>query len=502
MTNIFNDLDVLSTNDLRVELALLENVNFTNMAKETGNKFVGALAKMATSLIQTVNGDASLDYEVTKMSDIVRKEYQELAGISREQLSENIKNILVQRCVSMSGNAAISDEKASYMVVSEAAKLYDIPKYGTFANKIRGIGIYYNKELLLAVHDMIKKQTPQEAEKLDDSLQKRLDIISLDAKRELSKRIFPKEFSGRGIARVLRLEKGTTYLEIAVSIMGIDCFDAVAAYSGAATGSLKAVNNMRRSVYAQLVWKIYGIQEDTRKNLPSYVNTLKAPEVIAQENEFRQMLKNRIESDKELERLKAQLEGNEQDKEKMLDRLTEKQDKFDRTNEEFDKLQAEKDSYMAGAHPEADTKRYYAHVNAVKRQVDADKAELENTQKKYTDLIAMGKELESTISQREVYNRQLHEQSNKGLQEATGQIKKRWNEFYTRIIFEDDVYGQAVLAFSRDELLRVEQMLLEFMELTDKSAMDTEENVIFCSVSDDGVAKIHHDGKIVTEIVR
>jgi hypothetical protein len=45
-------------------------------------------------------------------------------------------------------------------------------------------------------------------------------------------------------------------------------------------------------------------------------------------------------------------------------------------------------------------------------------------------------------------------------------------------------------------------MLLEFMELTDKSAMDTEENVIFCSVSDDGVAKIHHDGKIVTEIVR
>ncbi len=503
MTNIFADLDNLSTNDLRVELALINNINFTNMARETGNRVIGALAKMASGLIQNSSQGESFGYEVTKMSDMVKDRYNELAGITREELKSSIRSICMERCrLLLPTGQELSEEKASYMIISEAARMYGIARYASFANKIHEISIYYNKDLIQAVHDMLKKQTVQEAESFNTRLQQRLDIISLDAKRELSKRLFPKEFSGRGIANVLRAEKGTRYLEIAVSIMGIECFDYMSAYAVASASSFKKFNNMRRSVYAQLVWKIYGITEDYKTKLPSYINTLKVPDIVKHENEFRQMLKNRVEADKELERLNTQLEKNTADKEKMVEKLSAMQEACDKAKQEFEELEKDKEIYMSGVRPEAETKRYYSQVNAVKRRVDTSEQELNTVQKKYDDLLYKDSQLETAITQKEAYSKQLREQTNVELNAVTSKLKKRWNEFYTRIIFGEDVYGQAVLAFVRNELLCIEQVLLEFMELNDKTALDAEAGVIYVSISENATAKIKHDGITVLEITR
>lgn len=503
MPNLFNDIDRLTTNDIRMELALIRNINLTNMAKETGNKMVGALARMASSLIQTVSQNSSVDYEVVRMSDVIRKEYDELAGMTRDELKESLKSTLMQRFNSAVGTEnVLSEERVSYLIVSEAARMYDIPRYASFANKIHNIGIYYNKDVLQALHEMIRKQSPEEAEEFDQRLQKRLDIISLDAKRDLSQRLFPKEFSGRGIARVLRLERHTQYLEIAVSIMGIECFDYISAYAYTAAVSLRGFNKISRSVYAQFIWKIYGMAEVSRDNLPSYANTVEAASIIAKENKFRQTLKNRIEADKEIEKLRGQFEKNGQDKEKILEKLTSMQESYDNARLEFEKLEKDKDVYMSGVRPEPETKKYYAQVNAVKRQIDTGKTELEATQKKYTELLAKGLELDKTIQQKEVYSQRLHQETNKELLEKTQEIKKKWNEFYTSIIFDDSVYGQAVLAFAREELLNIEGLLVEFMGLSDKSAFDNEAGVIYCNASEHTVVKIYHEGKTITSISR
>lgn len=503
MPNLFNDIDRLTTNDIRMELALIRNINLTNMAKETGNKMVGALARMASSLIQTVSQNSSVDYEVVRMSDVIRKEYDELAGMTRDELKESLKNTLMQRFNSAVGTEnVLSEERVSYLIVSEAARMYDIPRYASFANKIHNIGIYYNKDVLQALHEMIRKQSSEEAEEFDQRLQKRLDIISLDAKRDLSQRLFPKEFSGRGIARVLRLERHTQYLEIAVSIMGIECFDYISAYAYTAAVSLRGFNKISRSVYAQFIWKIYGMTEVSRDNLPSYANTVEAASIIAKENKFRKMLKNRIEADKEIEKLRGQFEKNGQDKEKILEKLTSMQESYDNARLEFEKLEKDKDVYMSGVRPEPETKKYYAQVNAVKRQIDTGKTELEATQKKYTELLAKGLELDKIIQQKEVYSQRLHQETNKELLEKTQEIKKKWNEFYTSIIFDDSVYGQAVLAFAREELLNIEGLLVEFMGLSDKSAFDNEAGVIYCNASEHTVVKIYHEGKTITSISR
>ena len=110
MHNLFNDIDRLTTNDIRMELALIRNINLTNMAKETGNKMVGALARMASSLIQTVSQSSSVDYEVVRMSDVIRKEYDELAGMTRDELEESLKSTLMQRFNSAVGTENVLSE--------------------------------------------------------------------------------------------------------------------------------------------------------------------------------------------------------------------------------------------------------------------------------------------------------------------------------------------------------------------------------------------------------
>ena len=50
----------------------------------------------------------------------------------------------------------------------------------------------------------------------------------------------PKEFSGKGIGRILRLQKKTTYLKDVIQILGVQVFDEIAAYVTASVNVLKS----------------------------------------------------------------------------------------------------------------------------------------------------------------------------------------------------------------------------------------------------------------------
>lgn len=208
MANLIEQLQNLTVNEIKLEVALLKEINIVNAAKETGNRMMGALAKAATSIFQAVSENSSIDYEVVRMADIIREGTRDISDDDKEKVIELLKEQLIAKCgIIDTESGKISDDRLSVMVVSEAAKMYNIPRYATFANKINQINIYYNKDFLRALHEIIKAQNPVEAVDFENRLQKRLDIISLDAKRDLQKKLFPKEFSGKGIARVLRSER-------------------------------------------------------------------------------------------------------------------------------------------------------------------------------------------------------------------------------------------------------------------------------------------------------
>ena len=50
MANLIEQLQNLTVNEIKLEVALLKEINIVNAAKETGNRMMGALAKAATSI--------------------------------------------------------------------------------------------------------------------------------------------------------------------------------------------------------------------------------------------------------------------------------------------------------------------------------------------------------------------------------------------------------------------------------------------------------------------
>lgn len=505
MVNIFRDIEKLSTNDIRMELALMKNINLTNAAKETGSRMVGAIAKMATSLMQSVSENSSIDYDATGMADVIRSDYDELAGVDRNELIRRLCALLTQKCAAV-GGTGLSEERITYIVISEAARFYNLPKYTTFTNKLNDIIIYYYKDFIQALHEMLKHQTGQAADELDKRLQKRLDIISLEAKRELSSKLYPKEFSGRGIAKVLRLEKQTKYLETAVNIMGVECFDHVAVYAYNSQRTLKNLSQMGRYVYAQLIWRVYGHDKDNiphtdETQLPSYVKPDMAAQAHETESEFRSLLKSRIDSDKEIENLKKAVEKNEAAQVTLGDKVTSLQAEYDDVSAEFEQLEKDKDIYMSGSRPEPDTKKYYSRVNSVKRQQDNIRTALETARDRYQASVTEGDNLKELVKSREYDCRRLHDESNRRLGEATRSLKLRWEKYYSSVVFDEKIFGQVVLSFTREELLMIEEFLADFMSLDDKSAIDYEKGVIYCGLHN-GTAKIYHEDSTVTDIKR
>ena len=175
MANLIEQLQNLTVNEIKLEVALLKEINIVNAAKETGNRMMGALAKAATSIFKAVSENSSVDYEVVRMADIIKEGTLDISDNDKDKVIEILKEQLILKCgiPNMDGEK-ISDDRLSVMVVSEAAKMYNIPRYATFANKINQINIYYNKDILRALHEIIKAQNPDEAVNFETGCRKGL----------------------------------------------------------------------------------------------------------------------------------------------------------------------------------------------------------------------------------------------------------------------------------------------------------------------------------------
>ena len=74
MSDIISEISRISEDELRMQIALIDNVNISNAVKETGYRLVNVLADVANSFTQSIGIKNSIDYEVKKVSDLVRED--------------------------------------------------------------------------------------------------------------------------------------------------------------------------------------------------------------------------------------------------------------------------------------------------------------------------------------------------------------------------------------------------------------------------------------------
>ena len=391
MPTIFDGVSKMTDDEIRMQIALLRNVTMMNVAKETGKKLIGGLAGLANAFTEAFSNKTPFNYQAERVSDMVKEAMVQLKANDRIQLEYELKKTLIEKCRELSDTEMaeeldkdvreLSGERLSFIICNEAAKAYPvIEKYKTPANKLEEVSIQYNKNFLASLHSILIGQNVQEVKATDLRIQQRLNDVSMETKRSLQKALMPKEFSGYGIGRILRLERNTKYLEFTVTYLGADCFDIINVSAATAFTAVKNLKRVSRMLLAQFVWsarKSYGdiFTIDTQL-LPSYVSMNNYNEHMEAEKEFRTVIAGRVEADRKLQELEKDMEKLNAQLDDAKDRYELEQRDCDEIHMQFMGLESRKDEYMSGKKPEEETKSYYGQVNETKRKMDRADAEL------------------------------------------------------------------------------------------------------------------------------
>lgn len=479
MAGLFEIFNRMTDDDIRIQIAFLKNITLANVAKETGNKMLGGFAGFANSITEAFSGKTPFAYQAKNVSDMVNDDYERMAVNDRIQLDYELKRLLLQKCIelnpSVNKEGNISDDRLIFLVVNEAAKVYpSIEKYAGCANKMQQIHIEYNKAFINSLHIYLQKQQQEDIKRMDNQIQMRLNEVSMDTKRELQKALLPKEFSGRGIGRILRLEKGTKYLTRTVECLGIDCFDMVNVNIETALVAVRSLKRISRLLFAEFIWRATAssLEKFTidRTILPSYVQTDMMMEHLEQEKKLRVLLSDRIEaenrlnkSEKELEKIEAQIQDN-------TDRLELEQREYDEIQMSFMGLESKKDEYISGKHTDSETKSYYNQVNETKRKLDSAKNDWAKRQQKLKELVNIKNRIESERNTARLNFEVVKSKSDKQVSEKAQKLKSQWEAFFYKLSIDSDIIEKLVIEFTDAEIIKIEEFLKEMQDNGDMSS--------------------------------
>lgn len=524
MPNIYDGIKAMTDDEIRMQIAFFRNITFSNAAKETGKRFVGAIAGIANTLTEAFANKTPFDYQITKVSDLVNSEYVLLKGKDRSQLEYELNEEIKKKCSDLAGSffsEGISKERISFLVVSEAAKMYNIEKYMTPANKIEKISIEYNNAFLQVLHNELRKQTPEQVQQCDAAIQKRLNEIPLEAKRELNKRLMPKDFSGQGIGRILRLERTCKYLSDAVEILGVDCFDEVDINIRVVYNSIKSLKRISRVLCARFIWAVRKARKDSysieKRILPGYIPMSERAEYLNEEKAFRALLNERVESQKKLEECEKEIEKLNKDVEEIKTSLELENREYDEAQMKFMSLESKKNAYVSGNMPQNDTKNYYSAVNEAKRQLDRAKAEYDKYRQKLDMQVSKLSKLKEEAQTALLNFETSKAKSEQQVEDMADQLRISWKAYYYKFTFSNDVFENVIVEFDSEQRLNIEEMLKEMHDSDDPDAFyikktetlkeevehtEEEKCVTYCNVSDKTDAVIEYAANYIFSIRR
>ena len=159
MADIISEMDNMTDDEIRMQIALIDNVNIPNAVKETGHRLINVLADVANAFTESIGIKNSIDYEIKKVSDLVRDDTLKYKAVDRTQL----KKMLWDRLCLMTpvipkdeDNQKSTFEIVSKSIIDEAASVYMINKYMSPAHKIEEISIRYNNAFFSNIMSLLR----------------------------------------------------------------------------------------------------------------------------------------------------------------------------------------------------------------------------------------------------------------------------------------------------------------------------------------------------------
>ena len=495
MSDIISEISRISEDELRMQIALIDNVNISNAVKETGYRLVNVLADVANSFTQSIGIKNSIDYEVKKVSDLVREDCLRYKALNREKLEKMLYERLEVMCPEIEGDMKDKEvkEQMSRYIIDEAASAYGINKYMSPAHKIEEISIRYNNAFLNNIMNQIRNLTVVQKKSYAEQVGRKLGVASMETKREVQKSLMPEKFNGEGIIDVLGRQRSTTKLEAAIRLLGEDAFWSTEAQVKTMYQAVRNMTRISKLQAAGYIWKVSHANDikfyAPSDLMPSYIAADKKKAADDKDREYRVMCT-------QVEKARKELEKCEKDVSVKTDRMTESQKKYDaavdRLNiaqNDFAKLEDVKDDYINNRKTEDESKRYYAQVNDTKREMDRSLGDSDRKKKRLQETEKELKLACEKAEERKIYLESVQKTADEETKKRAKELKIKWTAFFFKYSFDDEVFESAVSIFSREELRYIEETL---KEAHDSASM--------LAVGDNNVIRAYTGGKYTAVI--
>ncbi len=524
MPDLFSAVEKITDDELRTEIALMRCVSLSNAAAETGKRVLGKLAELANLIVNPNNteGNSRIDYQVVTIVDMVRAQSEQMESMSRAELNEHFNNELYAKCRELDSGVIpelMDRETLSVWIIREAAKVFSIGENISPANIAVMITEKYNERLLARLHKILQSETADEIKQTDRKIQAALNKVPIEVMRDLAKKINPTEFSGAGIGKSIRRESGTSKLEPVVTAMGFEPFNVTGLRVSTVFDQLISLNRIPRVLLAELVWlalKSYGRKFTFATDLlPSFVQGTRMEAIDEAEKEYWLSIKRRRDFQKRIEEQSKEAEkiSGKLEKAKMqyLGALEDKK----KADDAWKELEDKKEEYTnAGTMKTKDeTKRYYADVTKASRSRDWAQEVLERAETQMDETGNRLMQKQELIRQMEGEFAELRSDTDAMIAKKSRELALQWKAYFFRFKFDEIVFSTAVTAFTRSELLKLEEYLKEmhdsrrpeaysmFIEEEEQDGGVIRYNGIKCLVSPGRDAKVLYSGTYIRKIV-
>ncbi len=509
MANIYKAVRKLSDEDIRILIAIMRCVSVGTALKDTG---MATLGKMLGAVSKTLGlQDKNDSTTVSKTIEDINAQIALLNSYSRKELEDLLKKEIILKINSVSDEAVVelvSNERLSFLIVNQAASIYDIDKYMNEGLKIEQIGKLYKHQLMQRILRNYLQAGEQEKNDMNTQFGTLLKTAAIEDVRALQRRAHLAEFSGRGIVMAMQKDTNAKVTEAVYDCLGDSAYDMTRAMVETLYDIAFRFKRIEKAALALFIWKCcctdvhYVMPSDL---MPSYVPGDERIKQSEEEKEFIANLKKTEEIENNIEHCKLVIERLEKKVTQDYVTLLEENQNYKQAKTELERLESDREMYERRVennadNSEKDLKEYYNNVNKAKKNFD----KIDETIKKHTTAISdMRIEIADNKSEIVELNQLLSEpkfKSEQYIAKTSNALQNIWKAYFYRFTFGEGVVRQAVKLLTRSEMLNLELYMKDVHESKDVDAYDRKTGIIVCNVSPGKNVVIKHESHNIISI--
>ena len=231
MPNIFDGITKLNDEDLKNQIATLEEVTMSNALSQMGQTFSNKTLSLYASIRKAIDGKNTKVPEVIKIEERILNKYEILKDLKRPELEQRIRNVLIQKINSATSLylEKPSDDRISVEIIELACRNYkkEINSNLTYAQKADVIRHRYDEKILSQLQEKLSKQNAKEKKETEEAIQRELDKMPGERKEELRKALNVEELNGEIVRNVFVSTAGVSATLIVMETAGFGAYVAL-----------------------------------------------------------------------------------------------------------------------------------------------------------------------------------------------------------------------------------------------------------------------------------